>query len=204
MRIFVMTFATLSTLLFMPVRVEARADDSSPTSWSDEDYGLYPAFCRARLLHEPKELEAYWIRQIGPKNYLHMHHFCFGLKALTLAYANFNNASRRESMAGAVIDNFGYIVEHTERGFYMRSEALVNLGRGYILKKEYEMAKRKFEAALKLNPKSVDAWVALSDMYYQNGQRSDALDVLEKAREEAGDHKKILLRIDTIKTDGRK
>ena len=204
MRVFFLAFALLTTLLVMPARVEARSDDSSPTNWSDEDYSLYPAFCRARLLHEPKELEAYWIRQFGSKNYIHMHHFCFGLKALSLAYANLQDASRRASLAGAAIDNFGYVVEHTEHDFYMRSEALVNLGRGYILKKEYEMAKRKFDAALKLNPKSVDAWVALSDMYYQNGQRSDALEVLEKAREEAGDHKKILLRIDTIKTDGRK
>ena len=194
--------AALTVLAVAPAPVEARSNEV--TNWSDEDFALYPTYCRARILREPPELEAYWEKQFGPKNFLHMHHFCFGLKALNLAYANLQDAGRRTSLAQAVIGNFNYIIEHTERDFYMRPEALTNLGRGYVRTRQYEQARKSFQAALKLNPKSVDAWVALSDMYHQKGQYGDAMKVLEKALAEAGDSKKITLRIADMKAKGQK
>lgn len=97
-----------------------------------------------------------------------------------------------------VIRNMNYILSHTRKDFFMRSEALVNLGRGYQLHDDKEAAKNAFQAALKLKPDAVDAWVALSDMFYDNGQRGEALKVLEDARTHAGDHRKIMLRIEQM------
>lgn len=189
--------ALMVALALAPASVEARSNET--TNWSDEDYMLYPPFCRARLLREPKELEVFWSQRLGPKNFMHMHHFCFGLKALNLAYGSFQDKQRRANLAYSVVGNFNYILEHTERTFFMRPEALVNLARGHVLLQEYNVARKKFEEALKLNPKSVDAWVAFSDMYYEAGKREDALRILEMALEQAGEHKKITLRIDEMK-----
>ena len=107
-------------------------------------------------------------------------------------------------MASMVIANFNYILEHTERNFYMRPEALVNLARGYQLKKEYDFARRNYDEAIRLNPKMVEAWVALSDMFYEIGKKSDALYVLETAREKVGENKKIDLRIADMRAAGIK
>jgi tetratricopeptide (TPR) repeat protein len=182
--------------------VAARRNET--TNWTDQDFALYPPFCRARIEREPKELVDFWTQRLGPKNYLHIHHFCFGLKALNLAYANLNNKQQREFMASAVIGNFNYIIEHTERTFYMRPEAYVNLGRGYVLRQEYDVARQKFHEALKLNPKLVDAWVAMSDMYHQLGKKSDALSILEQASEICGENKKIDLRVAEMRSAGIK
>lgn len=182
--------------------VAARRNET--TNWTDQDFALYPPFCRARIEREPKELVDYWTQRLGPKNYLHIHHFCFGLKALNLAYANLNNKQQREFMANAVVGNFNYIIEHTERTFFLRPEAYVNLGRGHLLRQEHDVAQQKFYEALKLNPKLVDAWVAMSDMYYQAGKKSDALSILEQASEICGENKKIDLRIAEMRSAGIK
>lgn len=182
--------------------VSARRNET--TNWTEQDFALYPPFCRARIEREPKELVDYWTQRLGPKNYLHIHHFCFGLKALNLAYANLNNKQQREFMANAVVGNFNYIVDSTERTFYLRPDAYVNLGRGHQLRGEYDIARQKFYEALKLNPKLVDAWVAMSDMYYQAGKKSDALSVLLQASEYCGENKKIDLRIAEMRAAGIK
>lgn len=174
------------------------------TNWTDQDFALYPPFCRARIERQPKELVDYWTQRLGPKNYLHIHHFCFGLKALNLAYANLNNKQQREFMANAVVGNFNYIIDSTERTFYLRPDAYVNLGRGHLLRGEYDVARQKFYEALKLNPKLVDAWVAMSDMYYQAGKKSEALSVLLQASEYCGENKKIDLRIAEMRAAGIK
>lgn len=187
--------AFLSVLLVLiPVSGFSQRSDS----FTDEDFALYPGFCRAKLTEEPKEEVERWKRQLGNDNFLHMHHYCFGLRAMTLAYSNYSNKKRRREYAMDVIRNMNYILSHTRKDFFMRSEALVNLGRGYQLHDDKEAAKKAFQAALKLKPDAVDAWVALSDMFYDNGQRDEALKVLEDARTHAGDHRKIMLRIEQM------
>ena len=61
---------------------------------------------------------------------------------------------------------------------------------------------KAFEDALKLRPDSVDAWVALSDLYHDAGQRKQALAVLEEALKRTGDHPKISLRMEELKKTG--
>lgn len=196
-----MLLAAFSMLALFPASAGAISNEAS--NWSDDDYALYPQFCRARKLREP-ELALVWEKKMGPKNFIHIHHFCNGLKALNLSYASFQDKQRRLGMANTVINNFEYIIAQTERNFYLRPEAFLNLGRGYAIKGEFDTAAKYFNEALKLNPKLVDAWVALSDLYHQNGERDEALRVLEKALEVAGEHKKITLRIEDMKKEGVK
>lgn len=187
---------------FWGPHVHARSNET--TNFSEEDYAVFPQFCRARLERQPQELVDYWTQQLGKKNYLHIHHYCFGLKALSLAYKNLGNKQKLEFMANSVVGNFNYIIENTERTFFLRPEALLNLGRGHVLRQEYGIAKQKFEQAIKLNPKSADAWVALSDMYHQLGKKSDALSILEQASEICGENRKIDLRIAEMRSAGVK
>lgn len=182
----------------------ARVDDLHIYDFTEEEYLMYPQFCRARLAREPKALVDYWQKKLGPKNFLHMHHYCFGLKSLNLAYANLGKKQRRLFLTKAVVDNFNYIIEHTESTFFMRADALLNLARGYQLREEYDIAQQKYRQAIKLNPKLTDAWVALSDMYFQLGQKSDALYVLEQASKVVGESKKIDLRISEMRAAGVK
>ncbi len=195
-------FLTFSGVLLSPTDGHARRNEVS--NWPLEDFDIYPPYCRARILREPKELEMYWSAKLGVKNFIHMHHYCHGLRALTLAYSSFNDKQRRTVLANAVVGNLQYIVRHTEPNFVLRGEALMNLARGHVLLQEYDVARKRFEEALRFDPKLVDAWVAISDMYYQLGRKSDALTILEQASEMIGENKKIDLRIADMRAAGVK
>ncbi len=195
-------FLTFSGLLLSPTDGHARRNEVS--NWPLEDFDIYPPYCRARILREPKELEMYWTARLGVKNFIHMHHYCHGLRALTLAYSSFNDRQRRTVMANAVVGNLEYIIRHTEPNFVLRGEALMNLARGHVLLQEYDVARKRFEEALRFDPNLVDAWVAMSDMYYQVGKKGDALTILEQARETVGENKKIDLRIAEMRAAGVK
>jgi tetratricopeptide (TPR) repeat protein len=171
-------------------------------NWTDDDFALYPAYCRVKLTGESAQEVEYWKKYFGFDNYIHMHHYCFGLKAMTLAYANFGDRKRRSAFALDVIRNMNYILNATRKDFFMRPDALINLGRGYLLMSEGDKARKAFEDALKLRPDSVDAWVALSDLYHDAGQRKQALAVLEEALKRTGDHPKISLRMEELKKTG--
>jgi len=188
--------------MLLPTEGHARRNEVS--NWPLEDFDIYPPYCRARILREPKELEVYWTARLGAKNFIHMHHYCHGLRALTLAYSSFNDKQRRTTMANAVVGNLEYIIRHTEPNFVLRGEALMNLARGHVLLQEYDIARKRFEEALRFDPKLVDAWVAMSDMYYQIGKRADALTILEQASEMVGENKKIDLRIAEMSAAGVK
>jgi tetratricopeptide (TPR) repeat protein len=190
-----MIAARILILFLIAIGGSARANEV--VSWSDEDFAMYPNYCTAKLLDSPPELVALWKSRFKG-NYLHMHHYCFGLKAMSLAYSNYSNKQRRMEFARAVVQNFEYIMSHTTVDFYMRPEALVNMGRGYQLLGQPLDAKKRFEQALRMRPDLVEAWVALSDLFYENGDKKGALTVLESAQEKVGDNPKIKLRIESL------
>lgn len=190
-----MVAARIAIFFLLAIAGGARANEV--VSWSDEDFAMYPNYCKAKLLDSPPELVVLWKGRFKG-NYLHMHHYCFGLKAMSLAYSNYSDKGRRMEFARAVVQNFEYIMAHTSVDFVMRPDALVNMGRGYQLLGQPLEAKKRFEQALRMRSDLVDAWVALSDLLYDNGDKKGAMTVLESAREKVGDHPKIKLRMESL------
>lgn len=195
-RLRAMVAALCCVALSLPFAGPARADET--VEWSEQDYALYPPFCRAKLTNGPPAEIDRWSKQMGRDNFMHIHHYCFGLKAMSLAYASYSDKKARSYYARSVVTNMKYILSNTKPDFYLRADTLINLGRGYQLWNDGDKARAAFEQALKLKPDAVDAWVALSDLFYDHGQREQALKVLEDARTHAGDHRKIMLRIEQM------
>lgn len=163
---------------------------------------ILPSFCRENInLKKSKNRDnlEQWNRKYGAANGS-MHHYCYGLKALNLAYRDFKDATRRSYFSTQAVGEFNYVLENAEPDFVMRPAVLIQRGRALTLARSYEDAKQSFEDALKLDPKSVDAWVSLSDMYSQIGKNTEAIRVLEQAIEVTGsEHKKIKVRLDDLK-----
>ncbi|MDP3286969.1 MAG: tetratricopeptide repeat protein [Methyloversatilis sp.] len=181
----------------------AQAGLSEAYVLTEDDLAFMPQFCRAKVTKKlPKNVYEGWSNKFGPENWLHMHHYCFGLKALQLSYSNFRDLTSRTYQARVAETEFNYVLRHSEEDFYMRPEILVHRGRAQTLARAYEPAKKSFEEALKINPKSVDAWVALGDLYSLIGRKNDAIKTLEKAIEVTGEeqNKKILLRLNDLRS----
>lgn len=166
---------------------------------TEADFMVLPPLCRAKTAQaKNQEIQNLWIRKYGSV-WEHMHHYCFGSKALNLAYRYFTDAKRRSYFSAQATREFDYVLDNSDYSFPLRQEILIQRGRAQMLSREHDDAKQSFEEALKLDPKSVDAWCALSDMYSQMGRNADAIKVLEKATEvTGGEHKKITTRLDDL------
>lgn len=165
------------------------------TTWKDSDFALYPQYCRARLDNKSKLMIPVWEKKIGAASFLHVHHYCFGMKAVALAYANYTDKNRRRFFANATVSETAYFLEHAPEESPLRAEALITQGRGFMLADQPDDARERFEAALEIDPNMVDAWAFLSDVHVAQGRKQDAIKVLQDAREKLGDQKKILLRL---------
>lgn len=171
---------------------------------TEEDFQLLPPLCRAKTAQSKnQEVQAIWMRQYGAA-WEHMHHYCFGKKALALAYRYYSDSKKRAYFSSQSANEFDYVLGSTESNFPLRTEILIQRGRAKVLAREYDDAKKTFEEVLKRDPKSIDGWSALSDMYSQMGRNADAIAVLEEAIEvTGGEHKKLKARLDDLRL-GRK
>ncbi len=168
---------------------------SESTKWTESDYVLYPQYCRARLESKSKHMIPVWEKRLGQPSFLHVHHYCFGMKAVALAYTYYSDKNRRRFFANAVVSETAYFLEHAPEESPLRAEVLVTQGRGFVLAEQPDDARERFEAALAIDPNLVDAWAFLSDIHVAQGRKQEAIKVLQDAREKLGEHKKILLRL---------
>lgn len=63
----------------------------------------------------------------------------------------------------------------------------LDLGAKYLDDMDYEQALVVFEAALKIDPKNVDAYIGLADVYVTMGDAEKALEVLAEGYEQTGE-----------------
>lgn len=169
-------------------------------NFKEADFMILPPLCRAKISQQSdQEIQAQWIRKYGP-DWGHMHHYCFGLKALNLAYRDFNNKTKREYFSAQAVNEFSYALDRATPVFQLRPEILIQRGRALMLLRSYDEAKESLEEALEHDPKSVDAWVFLSDLHILIGRKTEALMVLEKAIEVTGsEHRKITTRLEDLR-----
>ena len=168
---------------------------------TEDDMPFLPVFCRAKLLQSKQpDIQKHWAKTYGTENWMHLHHQCYGAKALNLAYRDFKDVAKRTYFAKLASNEFNYVLNATEPDFVLRREVLTQRGRALTLAKQYGEAEKNFSEALKIEPKSVDTWVALSDLYRQTDRIADAIKTLEKAIEvTGGEHRKITVRLDDLK-----
>lgn len=190
--------ATFCALTLSPV-AHAEKWTSEAFKLTEADFMVLPPLCRAKTAQSKnQEVQKLWRLKYGTA-WGHMHHYCFGSKALNLAYRYYADSTKRAYYSTQAVREFDYVLDNTESTFPLRPEILTQRGRAQVLSREYGDAKQSFEEALKIDPKSVDAWGALSDMYGQMGRNAEAIAVLEKAIEATGgEHKKITTRLEDL------
>lgn len=166
--------------------------------WSSNDFSMYPEYCRARLDRSAGDLRSVWEKRIGKGYFVHIHHFCFGLKSLSLAYLKSGNKFDKELFAKSSIKEFEYVLKHTDERFPLLAELYFSQAKGYSLLGDVSAADRAFSTASRLNPVFVDIWVYWSDLYFLRGDKRKAVEVLQSAPESLRSEKKISLRLQEL------
>lgn len=85
------------------------------------EIAVLPPYCQARLGNDDA-VRKLWSQRIGPDQFLHMHHYCFGMAFMSRARLQIDKKERRFTLQGAV-RNFDYVLERWPATFPLTPQA---------------------------------------------------------------------------------
>lgn len=139
--------------------------------WAVLPYGATPleqAMCQARV---------YSRLDRSNSNSGHMHHYCDGLRFLDRAYAAMGNKQDMKHYMNESINNFDYVLTHTQEDYVMRGDVHIGKARALRLMGRNVEAAAEFNKALRYNSDSPDVYQALADHYQETGNKQKALEM---------------------------
>jgi len=103
-----------------PSAVHARKN-LPPEQPTDSELEVLPEACTARIKGS-KEVKAAWQHKIGAENFLHLHHYCFGLNYINRARMTMDKPLKRFLLQRGLA-NFNYVLTHWPADSPLRPDA---------------------------------------------------------------------------------
>lgn len=103
-----------------PADVHARKN-LPPERPTDSELEVLPEACTARIKGS-KEVKAAWQMKLGAGNFLHLHHYCFGLNYINRARMTMDK-SRKLYLLQRGLANFNYVLTHWPADSPLRPDA---------------------------------------------------------------------------------
>ena len=112
----------LSIVIAMAFLVSpVRAQQKWPHMPTANEIALMPDYCQAKM-GPNAELREAWNKRMGPDKFMHLHHYCHGLKQMNRYKLTFEAQQRRYILQTA-IGEFDYVLRNWPDGFYLKAEA---------------------------------------------------------------------------------
>jgi tetratricopeptide (TPR) repeat protein len=167
--------------------------------WAPMDAGelrALPPYCIARVMEKDKVGWQAGVARFG-KGWDHLHHYCYALNWINRYNKTFDQAARKFYLQNAIGD-MDYVFKNTAPDFFLRPEIHVQKGKLFAAAKRNIEAAGEFEQALQDNPNYVEAYVALSDYYKNNGQQSKSIAVVQQALQRVPNNKSLQKRYNQL------
>jgi len=147
-----------------------------PFSPTDEELKALPLYCTDKI----KTKNHAKLRSVFGKDFLHLHHYCFGMNFYKRANNEFKNKNLRIHYLGRSEANYNYIIEHTSPEFVLRPEVYVKAGKTKEMQNEFSKAAEYYIRAINEKPDYSKSYVALSILYKRQGNIKGAVEILEQ------------------------
>ena len=181
----------LSSILIIPARYLAAYPKT------DADFALLPPYCKARYGKTNSADAENWKSRLGRLGWTHVHHYCSGLDHLNKANMASDKETRTKELRGAIA-GFTYMQENAPRDFILQPEISTQKGRAYLRLNQDGAAVQEFYNAIKLNPKYIPAYNALSDYFNNNNKPEEAKKILELGLKENPKSKSLKRRLNKL------
>lgn len=151
------------------------AENPSP---NEAEFANLPPYCKEKVENLDPVANKMWSDKFGRNNWLHMHHYCFGLNYLNRYY---KAKTPQDGLAalGSALDNISYTINATP-GFILQPEMHYNRGKAYRLAGQGPEAVSDWFTAKTLNPDYVAAYIALADYYAEFKLQDKALEIVSE------------------------
>lgn len=166
------------TVLAIWIGIGMPQASASPYTPTASEMAALPPFCKAKLGADPANVKLY-SDSIGP-DWLHIHHYCFGLGFTNKYYRDFGNRMAQAGDLKEAVTNYDYVLVHATPGFWMRAEIGTQKARILVAAKRNAEAIGALDVAIEANPDYAPAYATLSDIYRDLGQRAKDLASVEQ------------------------
>ena len=109
-------------VLFSLFAAVAQAAKPLPYGATAAEIVLLPDFCQARLGGMNTELYRRWNERMGPDKFVHLHHYCHGLRFMSRYRAAVDDQLRRGYLQAAA-GEFNYVLQRWPDGFALKADA---------------------------------------------------------------------------------
>ncbi len=140
------------------------------------DFRQLPAYCAARLEKAGPEAFARWNEIIGP-NFIHIHHYCFGLHKRRMA-AREPDPAERKRLVRSAIGEITYVESHAQGDIPFYAEIFTVRGKLHLMLNEKAEAASYFKRAIARDPGFGPAYGALARMLRDEGRMDQARRVI--------------------------
>lgn len=157
----------------------------------------WPQFCQDRWKYGDNRKSSVvekWRSVLGD-DYEHLHHYCLGLNYVNRANRSWNNKKNMTYFLSKAERNMNYMISHTKASFVIRPDIHIELGKVYVRQKKIGDAVAQFQNAIRLRKDYSKGYVALSDLYKNNNNRSEALKVIEEGLKYSPDSRSLKRRL---------
>ena len=110
-----------ATLVLAFLTNPAQAEKTWPHMPTPIEIAMMPDYCQAKM--GPNEaVRQQWNQRMGPDKFVHLHHYCHGLKQMNRYKLTFEAQQRRYILQTAV-GEFAYVLRNWPDDFYLKAEA---------------------------------------------------------------------------------
>ena len=121
-----------------------------------------------------------WRSLLGPQNFIHLHHYCFGLENTNRALYFSRSKLERDRELNSSVGEFDYVIARVARDFALLPEMLTKRGENKLRLGNGPQGLVDLSRALELKPDHWPPYAALSDYYRELGDLDSAREWAEK------------------------
>ena len=150
---------------------------ASPSAMAQHQYdpktmAMLPPYCKYLQVYrenvpggsDPAQIER-WTRILGAQNYLHLHHYCWGLENTSRGLYFSTNSRERNHEFSEAVREIDYVLARVTPDFALLPEILTKRGENLMRLGKAAEGVRDLSRAIELKPDHWPPYAAMSDYY---------------------------------------
>jgi tetratricopeptide (TPR) repeat protein len=179
------------------------ASASAQWKYDEKQAALLPPYCKYTQLYRdvapggknPAEIERWATIMGGDGNFMHLHHYCWGLEYTNRGLYGGRSKQVRDELFRLSIPEFDYVISQARPDFVLMPEILTKKGENLLRIERAAEAIPALHRAIELKHQYWPPYVALSDYFKELGQIAVAREWLEKGLAAAPNTQPLLRRL---------
>ena len=165
----------------------AGGDATAQRQYDPKVFAMLPPYCKYTQVYQqtvpggndPTQIER-WKLIMGPNNFLHMHHYCWGLEDVNRALYFSSTKQERDHQLYQSVSEFDYVIARVAPDFALMPEILTRRGESLLRLGDSPRAVLDLNRAIELKPDHWPPYAAMSDYYKSLGDLQSAREWAEK------------------------